>query len=72
MIDKSQKIIFLIVLCLIVASILALLLPVTKETIALCLLYGFIFLLINAVFPINEKLATESTYKYGYIRIWGQ
>lgn len=39
--------------------------------IALCLLYGFIFSLINALSPINEKLATESSYKYGYIRIWG-
>lgn len=71
LIDKSQKTIFLIVLFLIIASIFALLLPITKETIALCLLYGFIFSLINAVSPINEKLATESNYKYGYIRIWG-
>lgn len=71
LVDKSQKTIFLIVLFLILASIFALLLPVTKETIALCLLYGFIFSLINAVSPINEKLATESSYKYGYIRIWG-
>lgn len=71
LIDKSQKTMFLIVLFLIIASIFALLLPITKETIALCLLYGFIFSLINAVSPINEKLATESNYKYGYIRIWG-
>ncbi|RIN17848.1 hypothetical protein BU075_01045 [Mammaliicoccus vitulinus] len=71
LVDKTQKTIFLIVLFLILASIFALLLPVTRETIALCLLYGFIFSLINAVSPINEKLATESSYKYGYIRIWG-
>ncbi|XVL41026.1 MFS transporter [Staphylococcus equorum] len=70
-IDKTQRTIFLISLFLIVAGILALSLPVTKETAALCILYGLIFALINAVAPINEKLATNSKFKYGYIRIWG-
>lgn len=42
-----------------------------QNTLLLFLLNGFTLSFINGVSPINEKLATNSRFRYGNIRIWG-
>lgn len=58
-------------LLLLGTGILGLLFALCRATWALFLLDGLIMSFINSIMPISERMAGQSKYRYGTLRVWG-
>lgn len=58
-------------LLLLGVGVLGLVFAVCRTTWALFLLDGFIMSFINSIMPITERMAGQSKYRYGALRVWG-
>ncbi len=58
-------------LLLLGVGVLGLVFAVCRATWALFLLDGLIMSFINSIMPITERMAGQSKYRYGALRVWG-
>ncbi|MBD1381961.1 MFS transporter [Metabacillus arenae] len=71
LIDKTQKPKLVSAITLLLAGVTGVVFIFFHNNVLLFILNGFTLAFINSVSPINEKLATNSRFRYGIIRMWG-
>ncbi|MEC0302109.1 MFS transporter, partial [Terribacillus saccharophilus] len=69
--DKTNNPKLISTITLILAGISGIAFMFSQSNILLFILNGLTLSFVNSVSPINEKLATNSRFRYGNIRIWG-
>ncbi|SEM79824.1 MFS_1 like family protein [Terribacillus saccharophilus] len=69
--DKTNSPKFISTITLILAGVSGVAFIFFQSNILLFILNGLTLSFVNSVSPINEKLATNSRFRYGNIRIWG-
>lgn len=69
--DKLKQAKLVNIILLLMTGILGLFFARTSDVLLLFFLNGFIMLGINAVMPVCERIAGDSKYRYGSIRVWG-
>ena len=66
---KSKKAVLAVMLVLI--GVLGLIFSVCRQVAALFLLNGLAMSLVNSITPICERIAGDSRFRYGTLRVWG-
>lgn len=69
--DRFHNTKVLSITLILLAGLFGMLFSLSRNVLALFFLNGMVMACINCVYPITERIAASSQYRYGAIRVWG-